>query len=763
MPFEWKLASLDELKGLFLDTSLQDSHVRVNLATAKVEQPISLGLEGLSFVVDGGSSAAIEAFNSPGDVDPDGVVGDKPTQEELGRLSPPLVLGQDAWLKYAVRARAKAKAGMNIPFLSGSASGEVTLQVADYHLHALTERLRDAINADARNLRLPLVLDHVLKLQPKEALSFQARTRLDTSVSLQWADVFTTNLNALSQLLPRGTLLSLKTSAGATVTGSIQVTDDFLITFSREKAGAVVVSVQKGAVRDAKLAAQVGITVESAVDPQVLGGVFDALVGLPGVARFEQLVDKVASTQLSDEEKKVLRLVLDRLGLKEYEADPSALKKAWEAQKARARQAVVDMAAQKLSSGFQYEYARLSEQQTLLRLEVTDSQLQQLHTPLVMGRLTQVLKQVEPGAVRSYFLQDTRTSVEAWGFSLGFAKWRLLQSQSLKKLQRVTQYGSPDHLHGPRRHAYVGVRSYEGGLFQGKGRWSIDFKCDMGEFRAQPTVRDFNYGLYLQVQRQGELSEGALRQAIDEAVIWHVLDDADEELVLKEVQSASKGETVEIRLEMKLADTVFREMTAQAGIAQPELFAKALARAMPWDTSRARSSAEFRQSVYAPLWMAYLTEKAKDWTPKRAAERAEAWLKQDKLAKGVGGEVAYWEGQGTAYPNTFADVLDKNSRLADVGGQYGGTYIRWQRLVAGMALLRDGLQQGADPSLLERVFEELEELWNVSFHVKAFGAMLLELSSRSVQGLKAVERTLTVTKGSSGQKEQILFSASREG
>jgi hypothetical protein len=125
--------------------------------------------------------------------------------------------------------------------------------------------------------------------------------------------------------------------------------------------------------------------------------------------------------------------------------------------------------------------------------------------------------------------------------------------------------------------------------------------------------------------------------------------------------------------------------------------------------------------------------------------------------------VAYWEGQGTAYPNTFADVLDKNSRLPDVGGQYGGTYMRWQRLVVGMAMLQAGLQQGAGPDLLERVFEELEELWSVSFHVKAFGALLLELSTQSIQGLKAVERTLTVVTGSGDQKAQILFSASREG
>jgi len=762
MSFEWKLASLDELKGLFLDTSLQDSQVRVNLVTVKVDQPISLGLEGLSFVVDGGTEASIEAYNAPGDVDADGVVGDKPAQEDPSKLSPPLVLGQDAWLKYCVRARAKAQAGVALPFLSASGSGEVALQVADYHVHGLTEKLRDAINADTRNLRLPLVLDHVLKLQPKEALSFQARTRLETSVVLQWGDVFTSNLNPLSCLLPGGTLLAIKTTVGAAVTGSLHVTDDFMVTFSREKAGAVVVSLQKGAAREAKLAAQIGVTVEAGVDPQVLDAALAALVGLPGVSHFEKLLDKIATLELSDEEKKLLRLALDRLGLSHYEADATALKKAWEEQKVRVKQALLNLATEKFSAGFQYEYSRLSDTQTLLRLELTDAQLQKLHTPLVMGRMAQVLKQVEPGAVRSYFQQDTRTWSEAWGFSLGFSKWRLLHGQSQKKLQRVAQFGSPDVVHGPRRYAYMGVRSYEGGLFQGTGGWSIDFKCDMNEFRVQPTVRDFNYGLYLQLRRQGKLSEMALRQAIDEAIVWHVLDDADEEQVFKQVREASQGDAVEVRLEVKLADTLVRELSVLAAVSQPELFARALARAMPWDTSRARSEPEFRQRVYAPLWFTYLTEKAKDWTPQRAAQRAQAWLKQDRIAKGLGGEIAYWEGQGTAFPNTFADVLDKNSRLADVGGQYGGTYVRWQRLLAGMARLRDGLQQGADPTALERVFEDLEELWRVSFHVKAFGAMLMELSTKSIQGLKAVERTFTVVTGGGEQQSQLIFSASRE-
>jgi len=266
----------------------------------------------------------------------------------------------------------------------------------------------------------------------------------------------------------------------------------------------------------------------------------------------------------------------------------------------------------------------------------------------------------------------------------------------------------------------------------------------------------------MQLHRKGKLSESALRQAIDEAIVWQVLDDADEEQVFKQVQEAAKGEAMEIRLEVKLADALFRELTSLMAFGQPEFYAKALARSMPWDTSRARADPEFRQGVYAPLWMTYLTEKAKDWTPQRAAQRAAAWLKQDRIAKGVGGEVAFWEGQGTARPNTFADVLDKNSRLSDVGGMYGGTYVRWQRLVAGMARLRDGFQQGGDPTLIEDVFQGLEELWRVSFHVKALGAMLLDLSTKSVQGLKAVERTFTVVTGPSDKQVQLVFSASRE-
>ncbi|WP_224361424.1 hypothetical protein [Hyalangium versicolor] len=758
MPFEWKLASLDELKALLLDTPLQDSQIRVNLATIKVQQPISLGLEALSFVVDGGAETAIEAFNAPGDVDADGVIGDKPAQEDVSKLSPPLVLGQDAWLKYGVRVRAKAQAGVNMPFLSGSASGEVSLYVADYHVHSLTESLRDALNKDTKNLRLPLVLDHVLKLQPKEALSFQARTRLETSLSLSWADVFTSNLNALSRLLPAGTLLALKTSVGASVSGSVSVADDFILTFSREQAGSVVVSVQKGAVRSAKLAAQIGVTVEAA-SADVMGAVLDALVGLPGLSHFEALIDKLSTTPLNDEEKKLLRLALDRLGLTDYEADASALKRAWEDQKARAKQALTTLAAEKISAGFQYEYSRLSDEQTLMRMVLTDEQLKGVHTSLVLGRMSQVLKQVDPSVMRSYFQQASRTLSEAWGFTLGFSKWQMLHSQGQKKLQRVTQFGSPDSVHGPRKYAYVGVRSYEGGFFQDRGGWSVDFKCDMGEFKSEPSVRDFNFGLYLLLRRSGKMSETSLRQAIDEAIVWHVLDDADEEQVLQQIQAAAKGGPVELRLEVKLADPIFRELTSLVAFGQPEFFAKALARSMPWDTSRARSAPEFRQGVYAPLWMAYLTEKAKDWTPPRAAQRAAAWLKQDKIAKGTAGEVAFWEGTGR--PNTFADVLDKNSRLADVGGMYGGTYVRWQRLVSGMARLKDGLLTGADPTLIDDVFSDLEELWRVSFHVKAFGAMLLDLSTKSVQGLKAVERTFTVVTGSGDQQSQLLFSASR--
>ncbi|ADO75014.1 hypothetical protein [Stigmatella aurantiaca] len=764
MPFEWKLAKLDELKDLVSDAQLKDSQIRLNLASARVEQPLSLGFEGLSFVLDVGVEVAIEAFNSPGDVDAEGVIGEAATkeQEDASRLSPPLVLGpDDAWLKYAARTRVKAQSGTSMPFLSIGVGGDVSVLVADYHLHPLDRKARDAFLADTKALRLPFVTDHVLKLRPREALAFQARLRMETSMSLKWSDVFTSQLSALSRLLPAGTLLSLKTSAGASVTGSVTVSDDFLLTFSREKEGFLVVSVQKGAAREARLAAEVGVTVEAA-NPEVFGAVVDALVGAPGVAQFEKLVDKLASQplNLNDTEKDLLRWVLDRLGMEEYETDASAIKQAWEDRKAKAREIISQMAAEKLTVGFQYEYSRLSEQQTLLRMELPDAQVRQLHSLLMLGKMSDVLKKVEPGALRSYFHQNSETRREAWGFTLGFSKWQL-QSRDQKKLQRVVQYGSPDTLHGPQRIAYLGVRGYEGSLFGTKGRWSIDFKCDMEAFRIQPTVQDFQYGLYFQIARSGKPSSDELRQALDEAITWRVFDDADEETVFKDIQAAIQGQEVELRLELKFTDALMRELIPQVAAGDADPFARALGRVMPWNTTRARVEPEFRQELYAPLWKTYLLAKAKGWTPASAAALAADWLKRNPIAKGKAGEVAYWEGRGTGHPNTFADVLDKNARHADIGSSYGGTYVRWQRMVAGMALLRDALLQGRDPSILEKVFDELEEFWRLSFHLKAFGALLLELAPKTSQGLQAVERTFSVVPASGDQKAQRIFSASR--
>jgi hypothetical protein len=763
VPFEWKLAKLDELKVLVADAQLKDSQIRLNLASGQVEQPISLGFEGLSFVLDAGAEVAIEAFNAPGDVDADGVIGPALSEGDAAgsRLSPPLVMGQnEAWLKYAARTRVKAQATSTVvPFLSLGVGGDVSVLVADYRLHPPERKAREAFLADAVSLRLPFVADHVLKLRPREALTFQARLRMETSMSLQWSDVFTSQLSALSRLLPSGTLLGLKTSVGVSVTGAVTVTDDFLLTFSREKEGALVVSVQKGAAREARLAPELGVTV-GAENPEVFGAVVDALVGAPGVAQFEQLVDKLASRQLGDREKEVLRWVLDRLGLEEYEADASAIKQAWEDRKARVREAIEQMAREKLTVGFQYEYSRLSEQQTLVRMELPDAQVRQLHGLMLLGKLTEVLKQVGPGALRSYFRQDSETRREAWGFTLGFSKWQL-QSRDQKKFQRVVQYGSPDVLHGPQRIAFLGVRGYEGTLFGTQGRWAIDFKCDMEAFRIQPSAQDFQYGLYFQLARAGKPSANELRQALDEAIAWRVFDDADEETVFKELQESTRGQDVELRLELKFSDALMRELIPLVAAGDVDPFARALGRAMPWDTVRARADPEFRQALYAPLWKAYLVDKAKGWTPQLAASRAAQWLKRNPIAKGEGGEVAHWEGRGIASPNTFADVLDKNARHADIGSAYGGTYVRWQRMVAGMVLLRDALAQGREPGIIERAFDELEELWRLSFHLKAFGALLLDLSSKTAQGLQSVERTFSVVPRAGDGKVQRIFSASR--
>ncbi|MCY1044467.1 hypothetical protein OV208_24315 [Corallococcus sp. bb12-1] len=739
----WKLVLLDEVSKVLPDAPLKGSDIRVELPNASYALPSGQKLGPLTFAFDVSAKGFIEGYDAPADVDAAGVVGEASSEPE--RLSPPLVFGDDqAWLKYAVEARVKAEVGFPLPYVALAANGDVRVLLADYHRHTQDTNARAALKADAGELRLPLLTSSLSKLGVGDAISFQARGELSVTATLDWTDVYTTNLQALTKLLSASTMVAFEAKAGATVSAKVKVTDDYAVIFSRPEAGKIRVQVKKVVAREAGVTADLHVEATLTDPAAALTQVERILEGLLSVplAAFESLMTKLETHTLSEAETKVLRIVLDRLGFQELEAAPTALRQAWEKLRTEARAKVQALAEAKFAAGFRYEYLRLREQTTLLSTVCSDAQAQTLHPMLVGGDMSRAMQrmQAEGMTLEQCLLKEVSKESQAWGFSLRLGSWALGGNDE-RNLTQVVQRNSLEK-EAPQRISFLGVRRYTGTLLTPYAHWTADFKADMSEFRKSPTVADFDLGLYLLLRRDArKRSEDDLRQSIDEAIVWGALDDAEEEEVLKRIREASGGKAIETRVELKLDNRTLRDVITHAADADaPTVFARALARALPWYSVPSRDRPAVRESVYTGLWRAYLDQ---NWSASDAAKTAAATLKNHPLV----GLFAHTEGQLGNSMLTFAEVIQKNP----------GTVSKWRDLRAGLLDLRNNEQRS--PSIFAGAFKALSQSWAQSFHLKASGAFFLELASRGGNGLATVERTFTVTVPDTGVS--IVFSKSR--
>ncbi|RKH36105.1 hypothetical protein D7Y13_24945 [Corallococcus praedator] len=739
----WKLVLLDEVSKVLPDAPLKGSDIRVELPNASYALPSGQKLGPLTFAFDVSAKGFIEGYDAPADVDAAGVVGEASSTPE--RLSPPLVFGDDqAWLKYAVEARVKAEVGFPLPYVALAANGDVRVLLADYHRHTQDTNARAALKANAGELRLPLLTSSLEKLGVGDAISFQARGELSVTATLDWTDVYTTNLQALTKLLSASTMVAFEAKAGATVSAKVKVTDDYAVIFSRPEAGKIRVQVKKVVAREAGVTADLHVEASLTDPAAVLAQVEHILEGLLSVplATFESLMTKLETHTLSEAETKVLRIVLDRLGFQELEAAPTALRTAWEKLRADARTRVQALAEAKFAAGFRYEYLRLREQTTLLSTVCTDAQAQALHPMLVGGDMSRAMQHMQTHnmVLEQCLLKEVSKESQAWGFSLRLGSWAMGGNDE-RSLTQVVQRNSLER-EAPQRISFLGVRRYTGTLFTPYAHWTADFKADMSEFRKSPTVADFDLGLYLMLRRDArKRGEDDLRQSVDEAIIWGALDDAEEEEVLKRIRAASGGKAIETRVELKLDNRTLRDViTHSADPDAPTVFARALARALPWYSVPCRDRPTVRESVYAGLWRAYLDQ---NWSASDAAKTAAATLKNHPLV----GLFAYTEGQLGNSMLTFAEVIQKNP----------GTVSKWHDLRAGLLDLRNNEQRS--PAVFSGAFKALSQSWAQSFHLKATGAFFLELAARGGNGLATVERTFTVTVPDTGVS--IVFSKSR--
>jgi len=539
--------------------------------------------------------------------------------------------------------------------------------------------------------------------------------------------------------------------AGASLAAGVTLEDDFQLVFSRPKADRVRVAVRKARSRTRTATASLGIEASLEGLDKLLNGVVASVAGKE-IAFVDGVFAKASVDSLSAEERKLLSELIDRLELGTIEDGIAKLRDAWESWKERLNQAIEKAARGKVEAGFRYEYLRVDNQTALLQFVCADADAAALHGALVLGRVSEVVGKLRQGQVaaelETYLNQRTLEVRQAWGFTLGFAGWQV-GGKDAKQLQIVEQRNFEDAL----RVACLGVRSYERRIGANRASWSVDFKADCERFATPPTLRDLYYGLhYLYVHDARKMKPNDLRLAIDEAIAWDVVDEADEEAIVDSLKGF-RGKKVETRLELKLDDETLRAVAAAPGFGDPAAFATALARTMAWlpgDQFKARQVAERRQQIYRPLWQALLTSPT--LTPKDAAFLARQHLARDPVAK----TMANWESGGgfaSYFQYSFPWYVE-----VDRDGTVGlGTATAWIKGVGAVSRLREGIANGWSYEAFRGIFNDLQGLWSQFHRVRASGAYLLALARTTALGWSRIERTFTVRNG----EDAVVFTTRR--
>jgi len=740
---EFELPGWQETAKAFLNKSIGDPTVPSKLFTTGVSHDFPMKVGGFAFSIQPQAEVRAVVFNSKNDVEDDpmeGVIGNEDDESGLG---PQILFNEKhAWLAYHVRAGVKAEGGGDIGVLGLNIEGEKVVRLCDYRFHKdRSETIKDAVPADIARARFALRQSDLKQLEIGDALAYRVSGKLSATVEASLSDVLTANLNGLSSFLRTNTPLAIKLKFGADMKFNVGLTDDFLVVFSRESEGRIRVGVKKGKVSSLSASAGAGIQVQLA-NPEVLSErLNEILEGIAGeqVDRIDALLKKNVVSQLTDEEKSIFGRLLHRLKLDDNLTDLASLRTHWEKLTEQVTDKVKSLAGTKVAAAFRYEYSRVKSESTLLQIVVPGSILiedKELHFSLIKTDLTTIIQWCRDTNVapEKYMHERKLTVNKAWGLSISLGKFTI-GGKDIERLEDVTR----KNFSNEEQVTFLGQRGYEGTWVGQKVNWMADFQAGMKTFEKPPRLSDFDFGFAFKwLWEEKQLSQEEVDMYLDYAEIWRAINsDTDPRKEL----SRFIGNTVKIGLDVKIDDFAFRQLLKATNGASTDQFAAAMAKAMPWDTQRARSIVERRTRLYSPLWTAYLNNPHASY--RNYAATAQNHLRQLE----DGAEVAFLEGNindaiaRTSWNRSFAEMIRLNG--TEASNDLSGIRSDWEHFREAVQTLNDGISANASPTHLKGVFKDFCQLWSNSLQLRAVGVYWIDLAA-SLSLLSHVERTLSV-------------------
>ncbi len=726
---------LTDLAGLLARIpggALDDPGLGPELGTAETSRafPVEAGpAGGAAFTVRASSGVALFAFNSSDDADVDGVLG---PQGEAGSASSPLSFSPDqAWIKTRMELSADAAGGGELEAGALRADAGARLLLADYRVFGREESVRTAVASALTGARFAVRAADVLELRPGEALSVQLSGALSARVSVRWADVLGRRLSLLRRFVGEGEVIELKISAAARFSATVRVRDEFLLVFSRNgEAERFRVSLRKVRVKGLEGGLDLGVEAEFDDPGQVERAVSEVAGSLLGASeeRVRGALARALGGAADPEDAALLDALLRRFGA----PDLAALVVRVDELKRELGEAVARLARNELEVGFRYEYRRVGQEESVLDATMDADALREHHAALVRARLEPVLDAVRGGdprvSLERFLGRRELESTQSWGFSLGVGRWSAGGSDA-ERVRSVEQRDAA----GRRRVAYRGMRGYRGSWGGREFEWAGDFDAAMDAFSAGPVplVAEYGFGIHLLWRSTvPALTERGLREQLDTALIWEVFP----QYALGEVEGRlreSVGASAEFVTRLRADDGALRALLRAPALSDRFALAGPLGAAIPWLSGEpGREDVVGRRSLYAPLWAEYL--KKPEAKPDTFARAADEYLRRRMHEPALASRE---RGFAASRPFTFAGLIELNPGTAEAGRNFLG----------GLERLRDALAaERPDDGVVAELFRSLSAFWEQSLHVRASGALLLDLA-RAAGSLDAVERTLTVT------------------
>lgn len=747
----FKAENAAELKS---GKALGDSTLLINPLKLSASQALDYSSGGFTFSILPEAGLTVSLFNATTDEDPDGLInGNTP----IISMDPTT----DAYLKYALNVGATGSAGGGADQLSLDLSISKIFSTGFYKKHDVSDTVPLTITGDLSGFLSVFDWSSVEALNPGDTLFTSARGKLEGKLGFSWSDIFTKSLSALTKLLPTGLTLDLKISPSVSVDFSATIQDNYLCAMKRidETQFMVTISKAKSSSVSGQIAASVGIEF---ANPDLLedqlNDIVDQLVqsvtGYTG--KVASLIQKFQTNTLSPAEKNILNGILERLKLTALTNPVDSLNTLIHNLETKARETASTIAKASASMSFQYEYSRISENQELLSVQISQALLKDLHPKLVGFKTDELLDKVNAKAagitLNHYLNQESLTVRKSWGFGLSLMGKPIFSGKEIRKsvFSRQTNLQkqhllSADQLMGYQR------------MWMGEATdWVTDFNARMPAFSSTetPSLNEFDFSFYVQMTSGMKVRKAKhLQQLLDVGVMWGAVDEAEVPRIIDKYLDTFKKQvvTAEAQLTFKpQAMLAMIQQLGQLGWSNPSitLMAQAMAASMSyWDSFPMRQSVSKRTKAYAPVWRAYLSN------PQQPLSAFAAMAKQSLQASGASPMLCNKEGEAgqKPYDDFAANVMYQNPNTAKDARSF----------VAGLQSLKQGIaNQEAFAQHFDQAYQELSQFFNQSFYVRTLGCLMSAFTQANPGVEEAVERVFTLGWGE-GAEEQTVSLASK--